>query len=925
MKRKFLFRLFASTMTFCFLALGMNPIAAIKKSEISQEVESPYGPTPTELQLNYQKEELTSFIHFGMNTFTGSEWGNGKESPSLFNPTELDADQWIKTLYDVGFKKVILTAKHHDGFCLWPTKTTEHDVSNSPWKDGKGDVVKEVSKACEKYGLKFGLYLSPWDQNSKDYGEGNGGDYNDFYVEQLTELLENYGEISEIWMDGAKGSNVVQEYDFERWFKLIKEKQPNCIIWSQVGPDARWIGNESGYAGEPCWSTIDIAKMKEKEVPSYLNTGEENGPDWVVGESDVSIRPGWFYHANQDNDVKSLEKLMDIYFKSVGRNSVLLLNIPPDKRGKFHENDVQRIKEFGDAIKGTFDENLALGSKILAENVAGNNEKFSGDKVIDYNYDTYWAPNNENKTGSLEIDLGEEKEFDIVSLQEYIPLGQRVAEFDIEVFENNEWSKVFSGKTIGYKRLVRIPPTTASKVRINIKRSLATPLINNIGIYKQPMDIELPSGPPAGLDFLNDGNKGSAIGEFNFSNGWVYETLDRDREGDSHYTTTTGATINIKFNGSKFYLSGAKDPKHGIAEISIDGGEVVEVDTYAQSRINQSILYESEDLEDGEHEVTIRCTGRKNTNSGGTAIHTDGAFALNNGGKGMFEMEKLSYTVKENIGKAVFKVVRKGGSKGRAEINYETLPGTALNAKDYQTWSGTLAFNEGETEKTFEVNIIDNKDLEESRYFFVKLSDPIGGAILGFDKQSKVTIEDDELIKIETADTGDGLHKFNLSNGWSQEKGGMWTKDMNANFTIKFVGRKISLVGAKDPNHGVFQISIDGGEYVDIDQYAENRETNATIFESKELEYGEHTLSYRLKGENPHGGRSDGQINYALVDSSIVESEINGDFNANGKYDIGDLSIVSKHYGQNKPEYDLNKDNVIDEFEVNFITNKILE
>ncbi|MDU1313330.1 MAG: alpha-L-fucosidase [Clostridium septicum] len=925
MKRKALFKLFASTMTLCFLATGVQAFASVTRNTVSEDVEAAYGPTPTELQLDYQKEELTTFIHFGMNTFTGSEWGNGKESPSLFNPTELDANQWIKTLADAGFKKVILTAKHHDGFCLWPTKTTEHDLENSPWKDGKGDVVKEVAEACSKYGLKFGLYLSPWDQNSNDYGEGNGGDYNDFYVNQLTELLENYGEISEIWMDGAKGSNVVQDYDFERWFKLIKEKQPNCIIWSQVGPDARWIGNESGYAGEPCWSTIDIEKMRQQEIPSYLNTGEENGPDWVVGESDVSIRPGWFYHANQDNDVKSLEKLMDIYFKSVGRNSVLLLNIPPDKRGKLHEYDVKRIKEFGDAIKNTFNNDLALGSNVIAENVAGNNEKFSADKIIDNNYDTYWAPNNSDKTGSIELNLGEEKEFDVINLQEYIPLGQRVAEFDIEVFEGNAWKKVFEGKTIGYKRLVRIPPTTASKIKINIKRSLATPLINNVGVYKQPTNIELPSGPPEGLDFLNDGNKGSGIGEFNFSNGWVHETLDRDRGGDSHYTTTTGATVRIKFNGTKFYLSGAKDPSHGIAEISIDGAEAVDVDTYSENRINQSILYESPDLDDGEHEVVIKCSGRKNQNSRGVAIHTDGAFILNNGGKGMFEMEEISYTVKENIGKAIFKVIRKGGSTGRAEINYETLPGTALNAKDYQTWSGTLAFNEGEKEKTFEINIIDNKNLEESRYFFLKLSDPIGGAILGFDTQSKVTIEDDELIKIETADVGDELYKFNLSNGWNQESGGMWTNDMNSTFTIKFIGRKISLVGAVDPNHGIFQVSIDGGEYVDVDQYAESRKTNVTLFESEELAYGEHTLSYRLKGENSHGGRPDGQITYALVDASMAEVEMPGDFNSNGKYDIGDVALVSKYYGQNKKEYDLNKDNIIDEYEVNFITDKILE
>ncbi|MGL5243557.1 MAG: discoidin domain-containing protein, partial [Sarcina sp.] len=358
-------------------------------------------------------------------------------------------------------------------------------------------------------------------------------------------------------MDGAKGSNVQQEYKFDEWFALIKELQPECEIFSPQGPDIRWIGNENGYAGEPCWSTIDVEKMKEKENPSYLNTGEEGGPNWIVGESDVSIRPGWFYHSNQDNDVKSLEKLMDIYFKSVGRNSVLLLNLPPDKIGKLHENDVKRMEEFGEAIRETFNEDLALNKDITTDSTVNDLEQFDGNKIIDNNYDTYWAPNNGATTGSFEINLGEEKEFDVINIQEYIPLGQRVAQFNVEVEKNGEWKEVFKGKTIGHKRLVRIAPTKAQKIRINIDRALATPLINNVGVYKQPTNIELPAGPPDGLNFLNDDNKGTDLGQFNFSSGWNYETINGENDfgGDAHWTSQVGATVKIKFKGTKFFLT----------------------------------------------------------------------------------------------------------------------------------------------------------------------------------------------------------------------------------------------------------------------------------------------------------------------------------------------------------------------------------
>ncbi|MBY0756714.1 alpha-L-fucosidase [Clostridium sardiniense] len=903
--------------------------ATSSKNSLKSVTEA-YGATPTAQQVDYQKDELTAFIHFGINTFYDVEWGNGNEDPARFNPTKVDADQWVKTLKDGGFKKVIFTAKHHDGFALWPSKTTDHGVEKSPWKDGKGDVVKEVADACKKYGLKFGVYLSPWDQNSPDYGEGNGRDYNEVYMEQLTELLTNYGEVSEVWMDGAKGSNVTQEYKFDEWFKLIKELQPDCTIFSPQGPDIRWIGNENGYAGEPCWSTIDLAKMSEREVPSYLNTGEENGPNWVVGESDVSIRPGWFYHKSQDNAVKSLEKLMDIYTKSVGRNSVLLLNVPPNKEGVLHENDVNRIKEFGDAVKGLLDEDLTDNSTLSVDSEINND--YSKDKLNDNNFDTYWAPNNSAKTGTIEIEFNENTTFDVVSLQEYINLGQRVKEFSVEASrEGEEWSEIYSGKTIGYKRYVRVPPTTAKKIRINIKDSLATPLINEINVYKAPKNIELPKDIPDGLKFLNDSNKGTEVNQFNFGANWNYEDIhgDNDRGGDAHWSNKAGSTVDIKFKGSLFYLSAAKDPSHGIMEISIDGGEFKDIDLYSESRKTKQIVYESETLEYGEHTATIRVSGRKNERSTGISGHIDGAFVLDNNGAGLVEFEKISTRVLESTKNPEFKVIRKGGSRGRIEVNYDTVLGSAENLKDLHVWSGTLSFDENETEKVIDrITIIDDDEIEEDENFFVTLSNPIGG-IIGFNDNLEVTIEDDDntYLKINTTDTGNGMNKFTFGEGWNQEANGAWARGENKTYSIKFEGSRIVLIGAKDPNHGLYKIKIDDGEFLEVDPYSENRLENEVIFDSKDLAYGEHTLTFLSVGSNPHGGRADSQINHAFINTKdnggSGEEILLGDFNKNKKIDLGDLSIASKYYGKNKSEYDINKDNIVDEYEINYIMDNI--
>ena len=315
--------------------------AFMASSSIAQEL-----PKPTQQQLEWQQLETTAFIHFTVNTFTGKEWGDGTESPSIFNPVDFDARKMVKTLKETGFKMAIITAKHHDGFCLWPSAFTEHSVKNSPWKNGKGDVVKEIEAACREYGIKFGFYLSPWDQNNPSYGTPQ---YNTFYKNQLKELLTNYGEIAEVWFDGAKGENAKNmEYDFKGYWQLVREMQPNAVMFSDVGPDVRWVGNEKGNAGETNWSTINIGPEHSpgKISSTYLNTGDPDGKLWIPAETDVSIRPGWFYHEEEDSKVRSGKDLVNLYYNSVGRNSLLLLNIPPNKKGLFAEKDVKSLYDF---------------------------------------------------------------------------------------------------------------------------------------------------------------------------------------------------------------------------------------------------------------------------------------------------------------------------------------------------------------------------------------------------------------------------------------------------------------------------------------------------------------------------------------------------------------------------------------------------
>lgn len=457
------------------------------------EPPKPFGAVPTENQIKWQELEKYAFIHFSLNTFNDQEWGYGDASAEIFNPTELDCKQWVKTLKDAGFKAVILTAKHHDGFCLWQTKYTDYSVKNSPWRNGKGDLVRELSDACKAEGLKFGVYLSPWDRNRKEYGQP---EYIQYFRNQLTELLSNYGDIFEVWFDGANGgtgyyggakeNRTVDKknyYDWENTYKLVYKYQPNAVIFSDGGPGCRWCGTEKGWVGETNWSTLNRKKIWAGISDSkQLLTGHEDGSHWVPAEVDVSIRPGWFYHAAEDDKVKSAAQLVDIYYNSVGRNGTLLLNFPVDRRGLIHENDADSLRKMAKILAEDFKNNLAKNATVEASNVRGNSADYSAKNVIDGNKNSYWATDDDVKTASITLKFNSPQKFNRLLIQEYIKLGQRVKEFTVSALVAGKWKVLDNQTTIGYKRILRFPDTTADAIKIDIKAK-ACPVISNIEIF----------------------------------------------------------------------------------------------------------------------------------------------------------------------------------------------------------------------------------------------------------------------------------------------------------------------------------------------------------------------------------------------------------------------------------------------------------
>lgn len=461
-----------------------------------------YGPVPNENQMRWQEMEYYAFIHLSINTYTDMAWGKGDEDIKMFNPTELDCRQWARICKEAGMKGIILTAKHHSGFCLWPSKYTEYSVKNAPWKNGKGDIMREMADACKEYGLKLGVYLSPWDRNHADYGKP---EYITYFRNQLTELLTNYGDVFEVWFDGANGgdgyyggANEIRKidrktyYDWKNTYELVRKLQPNIVIWNDNGDraDLRWVGTEAGYVGKTNWSLLQATGDVQENMLRY---GVEDGNAWVPAEVNTSIRPEWFYHLREDSKVKTLPQLMDTYYNSVGRNGTLLLNFPVMPNGLIHKNDEKAALEFAQAVKEAFAVNLAKKVKVEASNVRENNTKFGADKTIDGDKETYWATDANSNTASLTVYFDKPTTFNRFLVQEYIRLGQRVKSFTVEAYVKGEWKELAKETTIGYKRILCFPSVEATKLRFTITDSKSSPLISNVEIYNAPQILTAPT------------------------------------------------------------------------------------------------------------------------------------------------------------------------------------------------------------------------------------------------------------------------------------------------------------------------------------------------------------------------------------------------------------------------------------------------
>ena len=481
--------------------------ALIDKDEsLSSIIEKAANVVPSKEQLEWQKLEFIAFLHFGMNTFTDKEWGDGSHNPEIFNPEKFDARQWIRILKDAGARLAILTAKHHDGFCLWPSKYTDYSVKNSSWKNGKGDVVKDFVNACNEFGLKVGIYLSPWDRHEKSYGDSPN--YNTYFTNQLTELLSNCGKISEVWFDGACGegqNGKKQIYDWQSYYKVVRNLQPEALIFG-MAPDIRWVGTETGFGRETEWSVvpIDLTSLSKEDcnlrhpidliyspkdftdadLVSREKLSLSKGLFWYPAETDVSIRPGWFYHEKEDEKVKSPDELTNIYFNSVGRNGVLLLNVPPNKMGLISSSDEKNLLSFKNNLNKIFNNNLLSNSQVTTNFLKKSfRDVFAGENVLNS-----FA---QNDFTTIEFEMPSRKRFNVVMLQEEIQLGQRIEKFRIDYWNGKEWIECTRGTTIGYKRLIKFPPVNSKKIRIVVEESRMKSIIKNVGLYSASINSAL--------------------------------------------------------------------------------------------------------------------------------------------------------------------------------------------------------------------------------------------------------------------------------------------------------------------------------------------------------------------------------------------------------------------------------------------------
>ena len=750
---------------------------------------------PDANQYKYQKDELAAFCHFGPNTFNEIEWGEhyGNKKPSeIFKlDQKFDANTMVRTLKEAGFKKLIITAKHHDGFCIWPSKWTDYDTEEAGYK---GDILAEISAACSTYDMDMGLYLSPWDIHEPSYGykDANGNpttpekdvlDYNVYYNNQLEEILGNKkygnkGRFVEVWMDGAKGSGAnAQEYDVKNWFATIQKYQgkevagnsADCMLFgAQAYTTVRWIGNEDGVAFEDTWAKSNVNYDKntiDSNGSTPYSKGYENGNKWTVPECDGRITSGWFW-GTQKKTPKTITQLANMYFDSVGHNATMLLNVPPNNQGTVDEPILKRITEFGQNVEDTFRTNLAKeeGTTIEASNVRGNDTAFKPGNVVDAKDETYWTTDDGTKEGSLTIKWDKAKKFDVVSIEEAIQKGQRINSYKVEykASDDAQWQTLKNGKTVGAKRLVRTAPVSATQVKITVGTSDGkVPMLSEVGVYKASEGFQLAGAAPEGMDTtsVNETSK------FTFSStGWNPQTGSQYINGQNTWSNKADAYFTYKFSGTKVYLMGTTDPGHGQADVYIDDELVETINTHAESRSTGAKIFESEDLEDKEH--TLKLVAKTNA-----AIGVEAAYVINNGGVGMIELENSAYTMDENSSlEATIK--RVGGTKGTITAKIQPNPGSAIQDDFVTEFSPTVTLEDGVSEKNVKVaETRRNTNLTGDRVFSIELTEKTPEkAIIGFNGSARITIKDADGItkdKLQTLVTNSAaLEEHLYSEGW---------------------------------------------------------------------------------------------------------------------------------------------------------------
>ena len=751
------------------LLAAAGPLAATPTPAFAADAPQQNEVRPNSAQYKYQKDELAAFCHFGPNTFNEIEWGEhyGNKAPSeIFTLTEdFDADNYVKTIKEAGFTRLVVTAKHHDGFCIWQSDLTEYDMGGvTQYKDGKGDILAELSAACTKYDLDMGLYLSPWDIHDASYGYSDGEapgigtstdpkvNYNYYYDGQLREILGNKkygnnGKFVEVWMDGAKGSGAnAQVYDFQRWYNTINELEgDDCQIF-QGGTFAgiRWIGNENGLAHDTTWGPCKTDASAKDGFNTNLSGGYSkgfaDGDKWLVPEADARITSGWFWGTTK-NTPKTLTELGNMYFQSVGHGAPLLLNVPPNNKGKLDPAIADRVREFGQNIKDSFKDDLTrandkgrAAATAEASSTWNDNEDYGASKVLDGKDDTYWCAKSATDQ-TLTVKLPKPTTFDIVSIEEAIQNGQRISSFTVSYQSSDgTWTDFGSGGTIGAKRLVRGTAVTATAVKIKFNtynfsdQNVRLPQISEVGLFKASRGFEKPAPLPEGMTGIDNT-------EMTTSGNWNAEKIDGCFKGTSMWTTQSGATASFSFTGTKFAIVGTKDPNHSTFTVSVDGGAAQTVDTHDSVRTVPALLFESDTLNPGTHNVVIKATG---------TVGIDAAAYLNNDSTGMFDFTETDVTMDEDS-THTFTIRRTGGSKGSVTLVVQPEPGSAIQ-DNFDTAPQEVTFAEGETEKQVDIKtrrVVTGSAADGDKQFSVSLAVKTGeGAVIGYHGMADVTITD---------------------------------------------------------------------------------------------------------------------------------------------------------------------------------------